>query len=133
MTFDALVGDWTTEMTHPSMPGTVVHGKSVFELLEGEKFLIQRSRTDHPDFPDSLSVIGEFDDGTQMHYYDSRGVYRVYEASMSDDVLRFSRDEPGFAQRFEGAVDDNSITGLWKLCRDGENWADDLAITYRRP
>ena len=41
--FGALVGDWTTEATHPMMPGVVVHGTMVAEWLEGERFLSLRA------------------------------------------------------------------------------------------
>jgi hypothetical protein len=55
----ALIGEWTTEATHPAFPSTVVLGRSTFEWLEGERFLIARARSDHPDFPDSISIIGD--------------------------------------------------------------------------
>lgn len=29
----ALLGEWTTESTHPALPGTVVHGRATFEYL----------------------------------------------------------------------------------------------------
>ena len=132
--FDAFVGEWTTEATHPAVPDTVVHGRAVFEWLEGRRFLINRARNDHPDFPDSISIIGPADEGIAMHYFDSRGVHRIYLASFDERVLRLSRDVPGFSQRFAGefAEDGNAITGLWKLSRDDSTWNDDLAITYRR-
>src|SRR4029434_626326 len=112
-----LVGTWTTEATHPAVPGVVVHGSAIIEWLEGERFLIHRARTDHPDFPDSLSIIGFTDrdrvedaanrapaaaapELLSMHYYDSRGVYRVYDASIDEKAWRFWRDVPGFSQRF---------------------------------
>ena len=131
--FGALVGDWTTEATHPMVPSTVVHGDTTFEWLEGEKFLIVRARSDHPDFPDFISVIGDTD-GMRMHYFDTRGVYRIYEVRAGEEVLEFSRDEPGFSQRFTGTFEDGgkTISGLWKLSRDDETWDDDLQITYRR-
>ena len=133
-TFDALVGDWTTEMTHPAFPGVVVSGGARYEWLEGEHFLIGRSRTDHPQFPDALTVIGAAEDGLSMHYYDSRGVERVYGTRLRDGVLEFWRDEPGFAQRFSGRVSDGGATipGLWQLSSDGSTWEDDLKITFRR-
>ena len=53
-----LVATWATEATHPSLPGIVVHGTAIIEWLEGERFLIHRARTDHPEFPDSISIIG---------------------------------------------------------------------------
>jgi hypothetical protein len=34
-----LVGTWTTEATHPAVPGVVVHGTVIIEWLEGERFL----------------------------------------------------------------------------------------------
>jgi hypothetical protein len=52
------VGSWVTEATHPALPDVVVHGTASFEWLEGQRFLILRSRNDHPDFPDSISIIG---------------------------------------------------------------------------
>jgi hypothetical protein len=55
---DRLVGNWVTEATHPALPGVVVHGTASIEWLEGHRFLILRSRNDHPDFPDAISIIG---------------------------------------------------------------------------
>jgi hypothetical protein len=70
----------------------------------------------------------------RMHYYDSRGVFRVYETSVADSSWRVWRDAPGFSQRFTGALSDDgdTVAGRWELCRDGVHWADDVAITYRR-
>ena len=132
--FDALIGHWTTEATHPAFPSRVVNGESTFEWLEGGQFLIQRSRNEHPDFPDALAVFGAHDGELLMHYYDSRGVYRVYETSMRDGVWRFSRDVPGFAQRLTGTLTDDgqAIVCVSELCEDGSTWARDLAITYTR-
>jgi hypothetical protein len=131
---EALVGTWTTEATHPIYPSRVVRGRSRFEWLEGGRFLIQRSVTDHPEFPDALAVIGVTDEQLCMHYFDSRGVYRVYAVSVDEGSWRFSRDAPGFSQRFTGTFSDdgNIITGRSQLSEDGSTWNDDLAITYRR-
>ncbi len=130
---DALVGEWMTEASHPAFPSAVVCGRSAFEWLEGKKFLIVRASSDHPDFPDSISVIGDTA-GLRMHYFDSRGVHRVYEARVSEDALELSRDAPGFAQRFTGNFEEGGdrISGLWKLARDNTTWEDDLQIVYRR-
>jgi hypothetical protein len=145
-----LLGTWTTEATHPAMPGVVVHGTVVVEWLEGEHFLIHRSRTDHPDFPNAISIIGASDqdrvdehtraiaaDSKQrltMHYFDQRGVFRLYDASVDDKAWRFWRDSKGFSQRFVGTFADGgkTIRGVSQLCRDDEHWQDDLQITYRR-
>jgi hypothetical protein len=134
------------------MPGVVVHGTAVVDWLEGERFLMHRARTDHPDFPDSLWIIGDMArdrvDGAdgggdsaarapsswQVHYFDSRGVFRVYETRMADDAWRWWRDAAGFSQRFTGRFMDggDTIVGRSQLRKDDDHWADDLAITYRR-
>src|SRR4029450_4921058 len=61
-----LVGSWTTEATHPAVPGVLVQGTASIEWLEGERFLIHRARTDHPDFPDAISIIG-FTERDRVH------------------------------------------------------------------
>jgi hypothetical protein len=118
-----LVGTWTTEATHPSVPG----------------------------FPDSISIIGFTDrdrvdpalsiDPTAagkpqllMRYFDSRGVFRVYEVSIDDESWRLWRYATGFSQRFTGRFADggNTIAGRWQACEDELHWNDDLEITYRR-
>jgi hypothetical protein len=132
--FNALVGLWDIEATHPMLPGTVVHGTAEFEWLEGERFLLQRSRTDHPEFPDSLIVFGAAENDLSMNYFDSRGVHRIYQVSLSDGVWKMWRHAPGFSQKFNGTIrdDGDTIEGLWKLSRDDSTWDDDLAITFRR-
>jgi hypothetical protein len=69
-----------------------------------------------------------------MHYFDSRGVFRIYQVSMDAGVWRIWRDAPGFSQRFIGnlAHAGKTIVGQWDLCRDDRTWHSDLAITYRR-
>ena len=149
---DRLVGNWTTEATHPAMPGVVVRGTVLIEWLEGQRFLIHRARTDHPKFPDAISIIGDMErdrvggaDGGEdpasreqstwrMHYFDSRGVFRVYETRVDDDAWRWWRDVAGFSQRFTGRFTDggDTIVGLSQLREDDVHWTDDLAITYRR-
>ena len=68
-----------------------------------------------------------------MHYFDSRGVFRVYQAHVDDGAWRLWRDAPGFSQRFTGVFSDDgdTIVGRWQLRRDVQ-WDDDLEITYRR-
>jgi hypothetical protein len=133
--FDPLIGEWAVEAIHPMLPSTVVNGRATYEWLEGERFLIQRSTNDHPDFPDSITVMG-FADEEELtaHYFDSRGVFRVYRVAMDDDTLRMWRDAPGFAQRLEAKLSDDGATlaGSWQVSRDGETWDDDLAIAFTR-
>ena len=107
-----LVGEWSSEATHPERPGVVIHGTVSMEWLEGGQFLIQRARTDNPEFPDSISMIGDtrhdrVDDATgapaaeggepqlRMHYFDSRGVYRVLDAHVDDSLMALGDGRTG--------------------------------------
>lgn len=107
--------------------------------------LIFRSYTDHPDFPDSISIIGETE-GLEWHYFDSRGVHRIYEIRVTDDAWEIARnvarsdapeigrEAPAFSQRLTVTFedDDNTMEGRSKISFDDETWQDDLQITYRR-
>jgi hypothetical protein len=147
--FDRCVGSWATEATHPALPGVVVHGSALIEWLEGERFLIIRAHVDHPDFPDSISIIGSMqrdrahpqqttassnEPKLTMHYFDSRGVFRELDVAIDAESWRMERIEKGFSQKFTGtfAADGDTITGLWQLCQDDVQWSDDLQIAYRR-
>src|SRR5215218_4817576 len=79
--FQALIGEWTIEMTHPVVEDTVVRGRATYEWLEGDRFLIQRAVNEHPDFPDS------------------RCVHRVYAIGFDGRELTLGRDTPSLAQR----------------------------------
>jgi hypothetical protein len=131
--FDALVGTWLTEATHPAFDA-IVNGAATFEWWDGGQFLLGRSHTDHPSFPDAIWVIGapETGDGLVLEYFDSRGVRRTYGASVDDGLLRFWRDHPGFDQRFSAKLAHEVFEGLWQLARTPGDWHDDLKVTYRR-
>jgi hypothetical protein len=117
------------------LPSTVVHGRSTFEWLEGEEFLIARARVDHPDFPDSISIIG--DSGVlRLHWFDSRGVARVFE--MTPDGW-FTRGAPDFSplsfeqrMRWMPGDDPRTVRSVSQIREGGESWEDDLLTTYRR-
>ena len=131
----ALVGTWFVKMTHVALPDTV-HGQKTYEWLEGGHFLIERSHFDHPDVPDSITIIGADDssEGLSEHYFDSRGVSRVYKMNLSDGTWNVWRDTPGFSQRFTGKFSDDgkTIESSWELSKDGVNWEHDLTLTYTR-
>lgn len=131
--FDALIGTWSTEATHP-LVDHAVPGSVTYEWLEGAHFLIQRSRNDHEPFPDAICVIGAPEDGDDlvMEYFDSRGVRRRYGVSLDDGVLRIWREQPGFDQRFLATLKPDAFEGQWQLARAPGEWKDDLRVSYRR-
>jgi hypothetical protein len=131
--FEPLLGEWTVEAV---MPGSedVLPGSMSVEWLEGGGYLIQRSRMEDPMFPRGISVIGPDRSGEKLvqHYFDSRGVARIYDISLEDGVLRIWRDDPTFAQRFAATLAADAFEGLWQLARTPGDWQDDLKVTYRR-
>jgi hypothetical protein len=129
-----LVGEWIVEGTHPAEPAIAVRGRASFEWLEGGRFVVERWTVEHPDFPDGIAILGEGESGLAQHYFDSRGVARVYAMSVSDETWELSRDAPGFAQRFVGAFSDDgsTITGRWEKSTDGSDWKLDFHLTYTK-
>ena len=131
--FDALVGTWATEATHPQFDG-IVPGSITFEWLEGGRFLIQRTHNEHEMFPDAISVIGapEAGEGLVLEYFDSRGVRRTYGISLEDGVLRLWRDATGFDQRYAATIAPDAFDGVWQVAETPGDWRDDLKVSYRR-
>jgi hypothetical protein len=141
VTLAPLVGEWTMEATFPGAPPTDPAGRTVFECMSDERFLIQRWQVPHPAAPDGIAIIGfdEQRDTYLQHYFDSRGVARVYEMRLQERVWTLSRTAADFApldfsQRFTGTFSDDgaTITGAWESAHDGANWEHDFGLTYRR-
>jgi len=131
--FDALIGTWDTEATHPKFDG-VVRGAASFEWLEGGRFVVVRSHNDHELFPDAISVIGapEAGDGLVMEYFDSRGVRRTYAVTVEDGVLHMLHEEPGFDQRFSLVPAPDTFELLAELARTPGDWREDMRVVHRR-
>ena len=133
---EPLVGEWTTEVKLPDHDG-VVGGRTTCEWLEGGGYLIQRAVMDDPVFPRGVMVIGPDRSGERIvqHYFDSRGVARIYEISLDDGVLRIWRDDPDdFSQRYTGRLNAaaDMIDGAWELCDDGATWRHDFDLSYTK-
>ena len=139
-----LVGRWTTEATHRGLPGAIIRGSSEIEWLEGERFLIYRSSYDHPDIPDSISIIGDTD-GLRMHYFDTRGVHRIFKVTVTGEEWEMTMDrhssagsfaspDAPFSQRITYTFEDEdrTMSGKAMLSHDNVKWDDDLEITCRR-
>jgi hypothetical protein len=129
---DVFVGEWSMEASG--------RGRAVFEWVLGGRFLLQRSQTPHPDAPDSLAIVGLDPGGGaySQHYFDSRGVARMYAMTFNDGVWRLLREKPdfsplAFSQRFTGTFSDdaNTIAGLWEIRKDS-SWERDFDLTYAR-
>jgi hypothetical protein len=144
---EVLVGEWTMEAGPPDGPPWPGEGRLSFEWIEGGGFLVQRWTIDLPEAPNGLALIGigdspvpvgetgDSEDGYRQHYFDSRGVHRVYEMSLEGRTWKLWRDGPGFhPQRFTGEIseDGKTITGRWEIAEDGENFKTDFDLTYTK-
>jgi hypothetical protein len=132
----ALVGEWTQEVDVTGVPV----GRTVFEWVLGGSFLAQRNEIPHPDFPDSLAIIAA-DSGAEtytQHYFDSRGVARIYNMTFGERKWTLVRETQDFtpldfAQRFTGIFEDEStIDGTWERSEDGVIWKRDFSLSFKK-
>jgi hypothetical protein len=134
------IGEWSLVATFKDMPPTDAGARVSFEWLPGERFLIEQWEVPVPEAPDGIAIIGADParEGNYLqHYFDSRGVARVYKMSFADGVWTLWRDEPDFspldfAQRYTGTFSDDgrTIAGAWEICHDGTTWEHDFDLTY---
>jgi hypothetical protein len=138
---EPLVGEWSVQALFQGAPPSDLRGRTVFEWMTGGHFLVQRWEVPIDEAPDGLAVIGPDQDnnGYLQHYFDSRGVARVYAMSFDDGVWKLSRTTADFSpldfsQRFTGTFGDNgrTIQGGWELCHDGSIWEHDFDLVYTR-
>jgi hypothetical protein len=128
--------------TFKDVPPADLGARVSFEWLPGERFLIQRWEVPIPEAPDGIAIIGadlERAGNYLQHYFDERGVARIYKMSVADGVWRLWRDEPDFspldfAQRYTGTFGDDgkTITGAWELSHDGTTWEHDFDLIYTK-
>lgn len=134
------IGTWAIEVIHPQIQATPIVGETSFEWLN-DSYVIQRTKIGKPEFPGS-TVIYDWDDTKGQyvqHYFDSRGVTRLYEMSFEGAVWKLWRTEPDFSpldfhQRFSGKVDEtgNLIESSWEQSADCVQWEHDFGLNYRR-
>jgi len=135
---DVFGGEWSIATSLAPNPGDAPRARTTFEWLPGSRFLIQRWEVEHPEAPDGIAIIGfDADKATLLqHYFDSRGVARVYEMTFADNVWTLQRfaAAPDFSQRFTGTFNKagDTISGMWEISRDGATWEHDFDLTYTR-
>jgi hypothetical protein len=146
MTMDALgpfLGTWDMEAVFPSdSPVPPIEGEvtTVFEWVLDGQFLLQRSEAPAP-IPKGLCLIGwdEATDGFTQHYFDARGVARVYAMTFDGRTWTLERSAPDFSpldfqQRYLGtfSADGRDITGRWEICDEGSTWRVDFELSFHR-
>jgi hypothetical protein len=139
---EPLVGEWRMVPEFEGMPPAEAGAPVTFVWLPGQRFLIERWKVPVPEAPDGIAIIGadpKREGGYLQHYFDSRGVARVYKMSLEDGVWKLWRDEPDlspldFSQRYTGTFSDDgqTITGAWEISHDGKTWELDFNLTYTK-
>ena len=136
-----LIGAWEFE---PIIEGrSMGRGRATFEWGEDRAVVLERSDAEWSDpgwvenAPGSTRSIIGWDDSTDemvQLYSDSRGVFRIYRMTLTDDAWTLERAAPDFHQRFTGTFRDDgrTIEGRWDSSPDGTTWEVDFPITYRR-
>lgn len=139
---EAFVGEWKILADLEDVPRADIGARVGFAWLPGERFLIQRWEIPVPEAPDGIAIIGadpESEGDYLQHYFDSRGVARVYRMSFADGAWKLWRDAPDFSpldfsQRYTGtfSAEGTTIAGRWEICHDGDTWEHDFDLTYTK-
>jgi hypothetical protein len=133
---EKFIGEWSVKASFPDSPT----GRSVFEWDLNGQYLIQRSDAPDP-VPQALSIVSvhRTTAAYTQHYFDSRGVVRVYAMTFSRGVWTLTRNAPDFSpldfhQRFKGRFTEggNTIQGTWEQSPEGRKWTRDFDLTYTR-
>ena len=138
---EPFTGTWRIEAPgFASAPEPAGEARTTFEWTLGGAFLVQRSSVPVPGAPDGLSVIGpDSGDAYTQHYFDSRGVARLYAMTFDGREWVLERHAPDFTplsfhQRYLGTLSDDgsTIAGRWETSPDGEAWELDFELVYER-
>jgi hypothetical protein len=133
------VGEWEIEASLDLDP-SLGPARTTFEWALDGRFLLQRANVPHPQAPNLLTVIStDPDSGAYtQHYFDSRGVVRVYEMELTEETWTLLRTKPDFTplrpfpQRYVGTFEDEGhrIAGRWEKAPDGGTWELDFELSY---
>lgn len=134
------LGTWTVEVTHPHLQPNPIVGNTKFEWMD-ETYIIQRTHIDKAEFPSS-TIIYDWDSASGnyvQHYFDTRGVTRLYQMSFEGGIWKLWRDAADFSpldflQRFIGEIDEsgNVIESVWEQSEDGVDWKHDFKLHFKR-
>ena len=104
---DVFAGEWVVVARFPGVDAPAA--RSTFEWALDRRFLIQRIQVPVPEAPDALTIVSTDPEtgAYTQHYYDSRGVVRLYAMTLADGVWTLTRESPDFTpldfrQRFTG-------------------------------
>ncbi len=126
---DRLLGRWVFTMHHSALAEPVT-GHQQYDRVLGGAFVLQHWTYDHPDFPDAQVMLS----ATQAHYFDVRGVIRIFDLEIDDTGWSMIHLDSHFAQRFSTRFQGpDAMEGTGEASEDaGITWRPDFSISYRR-
>jgi hypothetical protein len=120
MPLDRLLGTWDITMRHSAMTDPVIGRQRYERVLDGAYVLLNWTY-DHPEFPDAMALLSE----AEMHYFDVRGVTRVFDLRIDQAGWSAVRVDPEFSQRYTARFD-----GTDAMVTNGE-YSNDLGVTWQ--
>jgi hypothetical protein len=137
---EAFVGEWRMVAPGFELPADVADAaRTTFEWTLGGAFLLERSTIPVPEAPDALMVIAPGEAGYTQHYFDSRGVVRLYAMTFDGRDWTLERRSADFSaldfqQRYTGRFDEDgdAVHGRWERSQDGREWELDFELGYQR-
>jgi hypothetical protein len=140
---DVFVGEWVMQARfpgdQPAPPDAAEDGptaRSRFEWALDRQFLLQRTEIPIPEAPDSLTIVS-VDPQTgacTQHYYDSRGVARLYAMTLADGGRHAESPDftPLISQRFTGTFSEDRTPSAVPGEAPQRPTGSTTALTYRR-
>jgi len=133
---EPLIGRWEIPV------GDGEPGEATFAWALGRRFVELRVSLPVEGAPDGLIIIAPAADGDgfTQHYFDSRGVVRLYAMRFDGKEWTLERRAADFSplsfhQRFEGKLSDDGsrIDGRWLISHDdGATFEVDFPLSYVR-
>ena len=126
---DRLLGTWHFTMHHSAVSEPVT-GQQRYERVLNGAFVQQHWTYNHPDFPDAMALLSD----DRYHYFDVRGIVRVFDLEMDEGGWSMIRLDENFSQRstarFRGP---DVMDGTGEASHDaGVTWQPDFTMTYHR-
>jgi hypothetical protein len=138
---EIFLGDWRLEAPAFPLPAEFAESaRTIFEWTLDGAFLLQWSVVPLPEVPNGLCVIGlDAGDAYIQHYFDSRGIARIYAMTFDGREWTLERHAPDFSplpfhQRWAGTLSaaGDTIEGRWESAPDGSSWELDFELSYHR-
>jgi hypothetical protein len=134
---DLLVGRWSTVAWGGVFGDERFAGRTTFTWTLDGAALLQEATVDHPQAPSVHAVVVPDGDGFLQHYFDSRGVVRLYRMALDGTTWTLQRDAPDFSelpfhQRYVATLDGDVIDGRWERSDDGAAWVLDFHLRHER-